>query len=106
MLRQVDANIWVAEQPLKFLGLEVGTRMTVIKLDDDSLVLISPIAIDPKLKQHLDTLGQVKYIIAPNLFHYLYLEPAQNLYPQAKILAPPGLAAKRPNINTDLIFTQ
>lgn len=46
MLRQIDRHLWVAEQPFKFLGLEVGTRLTVIKLSDNSLVLISPIKID------------------------------------------------------------
>ncbi len=28
MLRQVERNIWVKEQPLKYWGIEVGTRMT------------------------------------------------------------------------------
>lgn len=46
MLRQVSYNLWVAEQPLRFFGLEVGTRMTVVKLSNNFLVLISPIKID------------------------------------------------------------
>ena len=72
MLRQLDNNLWVAEQPLKFMGLPVGTRMTVIRLADNSLLLISPIEITPKIKQQLISLGTVKYLIAPNLFHHLY----------------------------------
>ncbi len=40
MLRQVDDNLWVVEQPLKFLGLEIRTRTTVVRLSDNSLVLI------------------------------------------------------------------
>ena len=32
MIRQLDSNIWVVERPLRFLGAELGTRMTVIKL--------------------------------------------------------------------------
>ena len=106
MLQQIDNNLYCAEQPLKFLGLPVGTRMTVIRLEDDSLLLISPIAIDSEIKQQLDSLGTVKYLIAPNLFHYLYLSQCQELYPQAKVYTPPGLNAKQPDLKIDKIFTQ
>ncbi len=98
MLKQVGSCIWVAEQPLKFLGLQVGTRMTVILRSDNSLLLISPIKIDANLKQQLDSLGTVKHIIAPNLFHHLYLENCQQIYPQAELIAPPGIETKEPNI--------
>ena len=106
MLQQIDRNLWVAEQPLRFLGLSVGTRMTVIRLVDRSLLLISPIQITSQIRQQLDDLGTVKYLIAPNLFHYLYLAKCKNIYPQALVLAPPGLQDKQPNLNIDLTFTQ
>ena len=98
MLKQVGRYIWVAEQPLKFLGLPVGTRMTVILRSDNSLLLISPIKIDANLKQQLDNLGTVKQIIAPNLFHHLYLEHCQQIYPEAELIAPLGIETKQPNI--------
>lgn len=104
MLKQIDRRIWVAEQPFKYLGLEVGTRMTVILQADRSLLLISPIEINSDLKQQLDNLGTVKYIIAPNLFHHLYLEQSQQLYPQAKIIAPIGIETKQPNLEIALTF--
>lgn len=104
MLKQIDRRIWVAEQPFKYLGLEVGTRMTVILQADRSLLLISPIKINPTLKQQLDNLGTVKYLIAPNLFHHLYLEQSQQLYPQAKIIAPIGIESKQPDLAIALTF--
>lgn len=88
MLRQIDLNLWVAEQPQKFFGLQVGTRMTIIRLSDSLLILISPIKIDSQLQQQLDNLGEVKYIIAPNLFHYLYIAECQKIYPDAQTFAP------------------
>ena len=106
MLRQVDHNLWVAEQPLRFFGLEVGTRMTVVKLSNNSLVLISPIKIDSETNQQLNSLGTVKYLVAPNLFHYLYLSQCQQIYPQTQIIAPPGLANKKPELTIDRVFTQ
>ena len=80
--------------------------MTVIKLLDGSLALISPIKVDSAIKQQLDSLGVVKYLIAPNLFHYLYLSHCQQIYPQAQIIAPPGLDNKQPDLNIDRVFTQ
>lgn len=106
MLRQIDSNLWVIEQPQKFMGIEVGTKMTVIRLEDQSLLLISPIEINPVIKETLNSLGTVKYLIAPNLFHHLYLKKAHAVYPDAKIFAPPSLAIKQPDLPIDKTFTQ
>ena len=105
-MKQVDRDLWVAEQPLKFMGLSVGTRMSVIRLKDSSLLLISPIHLTAAIKQELNDLGTVKYLVAPNLFHYLYLAECQQIYPQALVLAPPGLKSKQPNLKIDRTFTQ
>ncbi|NJR48100.1 MAG: DUF4336 domain-containing protein [Hyellaceae cyanobacterium CSU_1_1] len=86
MLRQLDNNLWVAEQPLKFMGLPVGTRMTVIRLADNSLLLISPIAITPEIKQQLNSLGTVRYLIAPNLFHHYIWQTAKKSISKPKSL--------------------
>ena len=40
MLRELGPAIWVEERPQAFYGLEVGTRMTVMRLDDGSLLLL------------------------------------------------------------------
>ncbi|MGL6340664.1 MAG: DUF4336 domain-containing protein [Waterburya sp.] len=106
MLQHIDTNLWVAEQPLKFMGLSVGTRMTVLRLADNSLLLISPIQITAQIKQQLDNLGIVKYLIAPNLFHYLYLSECQKIYSKAQVIAPPDLKTKQPNLKIDKTFTQ
>lgn len=39
-LNLLAPNLWIANQPLRFLGLRVGTRMTIIRLRDRSLVVI------------------------------------------------------------------
>jgi len=43
MLRELARDLWVVERPQRFYGLEVGTRMTVIRLSDGSLLLHSPV---------------------------------------------------------------
>ena len=103
-LREIDRNIWVQDQSLKYWGLEVGTRMTVIRLAGNSIILISPIKLESQTQENISKLGTVKYIIAPNLFHYLYLQEAKKIYPQAQVLVVPGLAAKQPEIAIDKVF--
>ncbi|MGB3614272.1 MAG: hypothetical protein WBA10_10805, partial [Elainellaceae cyanobacterium] len=44
-------NLWSTTQPLRFLGLEVGTRMTVVRLSSSDLVLISPIALSKSVSE-------------------------------------------------------
>ncbi|MDY7015383.1 MAG: DUF4336 domain-containing protein [Cyanobacteriota bacterium] len=63
MLREIDRNLWVAEQPLNYFGLSVGTRMTVIRLGDRELVAISPIQASANLIRQLNDLGEVSQII-------------------------------------------
>lgn len=104
MLRQLEQNLWVAQQPLKFLGLEVGTRMTVIRLDGGKLAVISPIgSVAP---QSLEELGSVAYLIAPNLYHHLFMAEWIAAYPEAQFWSVPGLAAKCPHLPIGKVFGQ
>jgi hypothetical protein len=104
MLREIDNNIWVSEQPFRYFGLNVGTRMTVIRLKNRELFVISPIQIDDITNQQLQEIGEVSYIIAPNLYHYLFLSDFKALYPKAKLWAVPGLESKRPDIPIDWVI--
>lgn len=99
-LRPLAENIWVAERRQAFYGLEVGTRMTVIRLASGRLLLHSPIALDPALRGELDALGPVSYVVAPNRVHHLYAGDVAKAYAQARLWIAPGLERKRP----DLVF--
>jgi hypothetical protein len=101
MLREIDRDLWVAEQPLRYLGLSVGTRMTVIRLSSGELVVISPIRIDVAIIEQLNELGTVAHIVAPNLYHYLFAADFKKLYPQALFWAAPGLDTKKPELAID-----
>lgn len=104
MLRKIDRDIWVAEQPLRYFGLSVGTRMTVIRLADRELAVISPIQANDAIASQLDELGTVSHIIAPNLYHYLFAANFKTLYPNATFWAAPGLEVKKPNLSIDRII--
>jgi len=96
MLRQLAADLWVAERSQRFYGVEVGTRMTVARLADGGLFVHSPVALDAEdTRRDVEALGPVRVIVAPNRFHHLYVGPWAAAYPQARVLAAPGLPEKR-----------
>jgi hypothetical protein len=103
-LRTIDQNLWVAEQPFRFWGLDVGSRMTVMRLTASGLVVISPIRMDTELVQQLNALGRVAYVIAPNLYHHLFIQDFCKIYPQAQCWVPPGLARKQPDLQPDNVM--
>jgi hypothetical protein len=71
IVRQLDSDLWVSESPLRFLGLEVGARMTVVRLSGGRLWLHSPVPAIPELIEQVRALGEVAYLVAPNRFHHL-----------------------------------
>jgi hypothetical protein len=105
-LTEVTPDVWTATQSLRFLGLEVGCRMTVVRLPNRELVLISPLPLKNGDRARLDALGTVKHLIAPNRFHHLYFGDAQALYPQAQAWGVHGLAQKRPDLRFDGLLNQ
>jgi hypothetical protein len=96
-LRALAPDIWVAERPQRFYGLEVGTRMTVMRLADGSLLLHSPVVLDPGLRAELDALGPVRFVVAPNRVHHLYAGRVAESYPNARLWVGPGVERKRPD---------
>jgi hypothetical protein len=80
------------------LGFRFPTRMSVLPLGAGKLALVSPVPIDDARAAAIAELGSVAFLIAPNLLHHLYLEAAATRYPDARVLAPSGLRAKRPGL--------
>lgn len=73
-------------------------RAIVIRLNDNSLFVISPIHLTPDLRAEIDTLGAVKYIVSPNHLHHLHMGDWNQAYPDAKLYASPQLPAKRKDL--------
>ncbi|TXD36175.1 DUF4336 domain-containing protein [Lujinxingia vulgaris] len=93
-LRPFTNTIWLIDHPLKLAGVQLGTRSTLIRLPSGELAMISPVAFSDEDQAEIDHLGELKTIIAPNLFHHLYLKKAMARWPQARVLVPPGLPEK------------
>ena len=100
LTRHAD-GLWTADAPLRLFGLlEIGTRMTVVRLSSGDLWVHSPIA-PSTVRGELDALGPVRHVVAPNLFHHLYAGPFRDAYRQARLWSAPGLARKRRDLRFD-----
>lgn len=103
-LRRLDEDLWVAESPLRFLGLELGTRMSVVRLPDGRLFLHSPIPPRPALLDAVRALGPVACLVAPNRWHHLSVDAWARACPDAKVFLAPGLETKRPDLRCDAVL--
>lgn len=91
-------GIWTLARPQRFWGVECGTRMTVVRLSDGGLFVHCPVALDDATRRAVDALGPVRAVVAPSLFHHLYVGQWMKQYPDATFNPCPGLAEKRPDL--------
>lgn len=99
MMRQLATGLWVIDRPFSLFGLQLGGRMTLIRLADGSLILHSPVALDEPTAAAIDALGPVRWIVAPNKMHHTFLAQAAARYPEALLLGAPGLATRRRDLH-------
>ncbi|MDF4951923.1 DUF4336 domain-containing protein, partial [Vibrio parahaemolyticus] len=85
-MKKLAHEIWIFDgDPVQFLGLPYTTRMTIVRLSDGGLWVHSPIQLSNSIKEQINNLGQVKYLIAPNHLHHLFLSEWVFAYPSAEI---------------------
>lgn len=100
----IKDQIWLLEYPVRFGGMDLFGRTTIIKLVNGELLVHDPCKINEAIRIEIDSLGTVKYIIAPGNFHHLFVTDFQEKYPGAETYLCPGLERKRPDIKFDWIL--
>lgn len=100
----VKDQLWILEYPVRFLGMDLFARTTIIRLDNGDLIVHDPCRIDDAVKREIDALGVVRFIIAPGFYHHLFVSDFQEKYPDAETYLCPGLERKRSDLNFDWIL--
>jgi hypothetical protein len=75
--------------------------MTVVRLDDGSLWLWSPIELSDALGGEIEALGPVQHLVSPNKLHHLFLGQWAQAWPKARLWASPDLARRRRDLSFD-----
>ncbi len=100
MIKEFAENLWMVEdEKFSVGGLQVGSRMTIIRLNDCNLFVHSPIVLSKTIKDSIGSIGKAKFIIAPNTMHYLFLKQFYNEYSDTELYIVPGLRKKRPDLS-------
>ena len=103
----LNDSLFYIDTSFRFLGaLPFPVRMTVIRLKEGKLWLHSPIKTTNEVRQALLEWGQPTYLIAPNLFHHLFLNEMKAAFPDAKVFSAKGLKEKQPQLHIDAILDQ
>ncbi|EFR01455.1 hypothetical protein MGYG_04463 [Nannizzia gypsea CBS 118893] len=97
VIRKVCDDIITCSLPFSRFGvLKFGGRATIARLRSGAIAVFSPVALTQSVIEAVDSLnGMVKYLIAPDMEHHLFLKDWRNAYPDAAIIAPEGLWEKR-----------
>ena len=92
MLHEITDGAWHATHDHTITGgIQFRTRTTVIRLEDGTVWMHSPIPIDEELAAEVEAIGEVRHIVAPNGFHDRYAAAAKERYPSATLWASPVL---------------
>jgi hypothetical protein len=97
VLKPLAEGIWVADAERSVLGSRQPIRSVVLDVGGSALVH-SPVPLSPELEADLSGLPPVRFIVAPNRWHHLYVGEWTARYPQAELHGAPGLREKRPDL--------
>lgn len=100
-LRELASGLWVCEAFIRFYGFRIEARMAVVRLSDGRLLVYSPLPLRSFERAALDRIGPVAFVLAPNKIHNQGLGDFAAAYPEARVLAPPGLPERRPDLRLD-----
>jgi hypothetical protein len=101
-LKPIAPELWVVETPLRFRGIEVGRRMTVVRLANGDLWVHSPAPLGPELREALSGLGDVRFVVPVSSMHgHLFMEQYRDAYPDVELFSAPGLDRKRKDLAFD-----
>lgn len=102
-MRQLAEDLWVVDRPLRFAGLALGTRMSIVRLPGGDLFLHSPVALDDHLRAALLDLGRPRWAVAPNRFHHLFVGDYR-AFAGLELVGVPGLVDKRRDLTFDVVL--
>jgi len=85
-IEKLQENLWEVEGELPELPMK--RRMTLIRLDDGSVVVHNGICLNEEAQSELDAWGKVRFIVVPNGWHRTDAAAYAARYPDALVLCP------------------
>jgi hypothetical protein len=93
--REVGPGLWSVERMLGIgMGPRLGTRTLLVDLPEGGVLAWSPVPLGAALHDFVRERGGVRFLVAPNSFHYLGLAEWKRAFPDAAVWLAPGLRAR------------
>jgi hypothetical protein len=85
-IQEFGENIWIVDGPkVRDMGILFTTRMVIVKLQDNSLWIDSPVPVSFETLREISNLGSIRYLIAATPRHVWRLESWHTLFPKAQL---------------------
>jgi hypothetical protein len=91
-LEKLEDNLWEVEGSLP--GMPLNRRMTLVRLQDGSIVVHNAICLKEDEQLEIERWGKIRYIVVPSGFHRMDAPRYAARYPDAKVLCPDAAKAK------------
>ncbi|KAF8316784.1 hypothetical protein DL93DRAFT_2165911 [Clavulina sp. PMI_390] len=96
VIRQVTQGVWIFSRPFaRYNVVPIGGRSTAIKLATGDVWVLASTPLTPETKETIDAMGPVKWIMAADVVHHLFIDEFKANYPEAKVIGVSGLEAKK-----------
>jgi len=87
IIREVTAGVWTFSRPFARFGfIPFGGRSTAIQLESGGVWILASTPLDDPTKAKIKELGEVKYIMAADSGHYLFISDFKKEFPGAKVI--------------------
>ncbi|KAH6665489.1 hypothetical protein B0J14DRAFT_606210 [Halenospora varia] len=96
VIRDVVPGITTLSVPFELAGkVKTGGRGTIVKLSTGSLAVFSPVSLTQEVRAKVEKLGILRYIVALNIEHHLFISSWAGAFPGAEVIGMEGLPEKR-----------
>jgi hypothetical protein len=96
VIRDVVPGITTLSVPFELAGqVKTGGRGTIARLSTGSLAIFCPVCLTPEVRAKVESLGTLRYIVALNIEHHLFLSSWVEAFPTADVICMEGLPEKR-----------
>jgi len=92
----IAENLWVLDgDNVDFHGFAYPTRSVIVRLPSGGLWIWSPIKLDDKVRNEIQSIGRPAHLVSPNKLHHLFLGEWHAAFPDAALWGPASTTRKR-----------
>lgn len=103
VIREVTADVWIFSRPFtRARFIPFGGRSTAIKLTSGDVWVLASTPLTQDTKETIDKLGPVKWIMAGDAEHHLFLAEYKKAYENAKLVVVERLLKKKTDEGLDV----